>query len=106
MRRSKQALAFLKYLRDEGAYQASEEPGPYGSIRGFLRMESDEHFQPGKRQESKLVMGARYNSVHRTVIKLFRGEYITREVERRVQGFDYKITEKGLEMLRSVGLIE
>ena len=80
--------------------------GPYGSIRGFLLLESDEHFQPGKRQETKLVMGARYNSVHRTVIKLFRGGYITRGAERRVQGYDYRITEKGFEMLRSVELTD
>jgi len=106
LKRSKQALAFLKYLHDAGALLDSDEPGSHGSIRGFLRMESDEHFQPGKRQETKLVMGARYNSVHRTVIKLFRDGCITRDAERRVQGFDYKITERGLEMLRSVGLIE
>ena len=103
MRISKQALAFLKYLHDEGATHTNEDPDSYGKIRGFLLTESDEHFLPGTRAKLVMKMGARYNSVQRTVQKLHRDGYLTRRTHGRVHGYDYRLTEKGLGTLRERG---
>ena len=106
MRISKQALAFLKYLYDEGANPNSEDPDSYGKISGFLLAESDEHFAPGTRTRLVMKMGARYNSVQRTVQKLHREGYLTRRTHGRVHGYDYRLAEKGLRTLRERGAID
>lgn len=105
MRISKQALAFLRYLHDEGATVMNEDPDSYGKIRGFLLDESDEHFLPGTRSRLVMKMGARYNSVQRTVQKLHLEGYLTRRTQGRVHGYDYRLTEKGLRTLRDRGVI-
>ncbi len=107
MRLSKQALAFLKYLHDEGATYSNERPDSYGSIRGFLMAESEEHFEMGARGEKVMKRGSRYNSAHRIVLKLYRNGYVIRENHggARVLGYDYKITEKGLKALVDRGII-
>ena len=108
MRLSKQALAFLKYLYDEGATYDNESPDSYGSIRGFLLAESEEHFELGARGKKVMRRGSRYNSAHRIVLKLHRNGYVIRETHggARVLGYDYKITEKGIEALLDRGIIE
>jgi len=106
MRFSKQALAFLKYLYDEKATPDSESPKGYGSIHGFLLSESDEHFELGARGEKVMKRGSRYNSAHRIVFKLYHNGYVTRRTHGRVHGYDYRITEAGLEELRNRGVIE
>jgi len=108
MRLSKQALAFLKYLHDEGATYDNESPDSYGSIRGFLLAESEEHFELGARGEKVVKRGSRYNSAHRIVLKLYRNGYVIRRTHggARVLGYEYKITEKGLEALQERGIIE
>ena len=108
MRLSKQALAFLKYLHDERATYDNESPDSYGSIRGFLLAESEKHFELGARGEKVMRRGSRYNSAHRIVLKLYRNGYVIRETHggARVLGYDYKITEKGIEALLDRGIIE
>jgi len=105
LRISKQALAFLKYLHDEGAAYTNKDPDCYGKIRGFLLAESDENFLPGTRAKIVMKMGARYNSVQRTVQKLHRDGYLTRRTKGRVHGYDYRLTEKGLSTLHERGAI-
>ena len=106
MRISKQALAFLKYLYDAGAAYTNEDPDSYGKISGFLLAESEEHFLPGTRAKLVMKMGARYNSVQRTVQKLHRDGYLTRRTQGRVHGYDYRLTEKGLNTLKERGAID
>ena len=105
MRISKQALAFLKYLHDEGATHTNEDPDSYGKISGFLLSESEEHFFPGTRAKMVMKMGARYNSVQRTVQKLYQDAYTTRRTHGRVHGYDYRLTEKGLRTLHEKGVL-
>jgi len=106
LRISKQALAFLKYLHDEGATHLNEDPDSYGKISGFLLAESDEHFLLGTRSRLVMKMGARYNSVQRTVQKLHRDGYLTRRIQGRVHGYDYRLTEKGLWTLHERGALD
>jgi len=106
LRISKQALAFLKYLHDEGASHTNENPDTYGKISGFLLAESDEHFIPGTRAKLVMKMGARYNSVQRTVQKLHQDGYTTRRTQGRVHGYDYRLAEKGTMTLRERGVID
>ena len=106
MRISKQALAFLKYLHDLGATHKSEDPDSYRKIKDFLLTESDEHFLPGTRSRLVMKMGARYNSVQRTVQKLHKEGYVTRRTQGRVYGYDYRLTEKGLRTLHERGAID
>lgn len=105
MRISKQALAFLKYLHDEGATHLNEDPDSYGKISGFLLAESDEHFLPGTRSRLVMKMGARYNSVQRTVQNLHREGYLIRRIQGRVHGYNYRLAEKGLRTLHERGVI-
>jgi hypothetical protein len=105
LRISKQALAFLKYLYDEGATHTNEDPEFYRKISGFLLAESEEHFVPGTRATLVMKMGARYNSVQRTVQKLHRDAYLTRRTQGRVHGYDYRLTEKGLRTLHERGVV-
>jgi len=105
LRISKQALAFLKYLYEAGAAHTNEDSDCYGKISGFLLAESEENFTPGTRAKLVMKMGARYNSVQRTVQKLHRDGYLTRRTQGRVHGYDYRLTEKGLSTLRERGAI-
>lgn len=106
MRISKQALTFLKYLHDEGATHTNEDPDCYRKISGFLLAESHEHFIPGTRAKLVMKMGARYNSIQRTVQKLHQDGYTTRRTRGRVHGYDYRLAEKGLMTLRERGVID
>ncbi|MBA7677104.1 hypothetical protein ES703_85352 [subsurface metagenome] len=106
MRISKQALAFLKYLYGEGATHTNEDPDCYRKISGFLLAESDEHFIPGTRARLVMKMGARYNSIQRTVQKLHQDGYLTRRTRGRVHGYDYRLAEKGTMTLHERGVID
>jgi len=106
MRLSKQALAYLKYLYDERATFDSESPDRKGSIRGFLLAESEDNLEPGARGRKVIKMGTRYNSIHRTALKLYRGEYVTRKTRGPAFGYEYKLSEKGLEVLRTKRVLE
>ncbi|GAG49098.1 unnamed protein product, partial [marine sediment metagenome] len=56
----------------------------------------------------KLVMkmGARYNSIQRTVQKLHQDGYLTRRTRGRVHGYDYRLAEKGTTTLHERRVID
>jgi hypothetical protein len=53
-----------------------------------------------------MKMGARYNSIQRTVQKLHQDGYTTRRTRGRVHGYDYRLAEKGTMTLRERGVID
>lgn len=75
---------------------------------GSLLAESEEHFELGARGEKVMKRGLRYNSAHRIVLKLYRNCYVIRRTHggARVPGYEYKTTERGIEALLDMGIIE
>jgi hypothetical protein len=104
MRLSKQALNFLRYLYEEGALPGSD-PFHFGSVRGFLFREGS--WVWGAKGEKVIRVGSRKNSVERTVLNLYRNGYVKRRLlGGPALGFDYQLTEKGLQALTDRKYVE